>query len=307
MAAGVTGLTVGLWIGRSFWTRPHGLLRLRLRLLSTMCRRFVLSNVSVPVALLPPSTRSQLPAADDEGLVQCTVGIESGCICEVTSPESSAAWAIDGHGALLMACFTDAHTHLMKTHTHPRTRNLTGSISDALTVELDDQPRWAACACCRPIAFGGGGAADVDPATSPCQKATDLLRRMDFALATAYHHGTRAIRTHLDGTNHPSDAKLRATVYAAYDTCRAKWSSLGLHIVTSKTPIPRASPCQSPLLCAAAHASFCRVLYVRASPPDSKVWLTCTCHCGAMKLWLAGMWQRQLCTRASSWAPIVAT
>jgi cytosine deaminase len=56
-----------------------------------------------------------------------------------------------------------------------------------------------------------------------------VVRRMDFALASAFHHGTRAIRTHLDGTNSP-DPNIRATVYAAFSVCRRKWSARGMQV-----------------------------------------------------------------------------
>ena len=52
---------------------------------------------------------------------------------------------------------------------------------------------------------------------------------MDFGLASAYHHGTRAIRTHLDGTN-SSDGKTRATVYDAFQTLRKKYAAKGLEV-----------------------------------------------------------------------------
>lgn len=96
---------------------------------------------------------------------------------------------------------------------------------------------------------------DGDAETTPCPRATDVVRRMDFAVASAYHHGTRAMRTHLDGTNSP-DAKLRATVYRAFrgqltdgsspdlarnvlsqsdvrirlPDCRARWAAKGMHL-----------------------------------------------------------------------------
>ena len=226
------GAALGAWLGRG-----NALLRLRLRLAAALARTVVLSNVRVPLSLLPPESRERL-AVDAEGLVLCDVSLTDGTICGVGPPASSPASGlttatVDGGGAVLVACWADAHTHLVKTHAHPRTRNPTGSISDALAVECEDQPRWAACPCCRPIAFGGGGAktatADGDVACVPCPRATDVERRMEFAIASAYHHGTRAMRTHLDGTNSP-DPKLRATVYAAFAACRARWAARGLEL-----------------------------------------------------------------------------
>ena len=219
----VAGVALGRWLGRR-----HSLLKLRLAL-STAKR---LSNVRVPVALLPHNSGL---SADAEGLILCDVAIDSqGKISAVKAATGKASiGAIDCGGAVLVSCFTDAHTHMVKTHAHPRTRNPTGSVSDALAIELEDQPRWAACPCCRPLAFAAGGAAnanaDADESCVPCPKATDVLRRMDFALASAYHHGTRAVRTHLDGTSVP-DAKTRATVYAAFAANRTKWGRRGLEV-----------------------------------------------------------------------------
>eukprot|EP00908_Phaeocystis_cordata_P011126 Transcript_21967.p1 GENE.Transcript_21967~~Transcript_21967.p1 ORF type:complete len:562 (-),score=158.88 Transcript_21967:999-2684(-) len=231
VAAGVAaGVALGRWLGGS-----NAWLRLRLQLGSMTARTVVLANVRVPFTLLPASTRKQLQS-DEEGLVTCEVSIAGGAIASVDPVGTATAMAgarIDGCGSVLTACWVDAHTHMVKTHAHPRTRNPTGSISDALCVEMEDQPRWAACPCCRPIAFKGGGSStaglDKDDSCVPCPRADDVVRRMDFAVASAYHHGARAVRTHLDGTNAP-DAKLRATVYAAFAKCRAKWAARGVEM-----------------------------------------------------------------------------
>ena len=214
------GVALGAYLTKKIISaRRHTILRLRLKLFGGT---FNLANARVPLALLPPSTRNQLPAADAEGLVACDVRVANGKIASVTQTTSS------GLGWILTACWADSHTHLVKTQAHGRTRNPTGSISDALASEVLDQPRWAACPCCRPIAFKGGGeCGDVDKSCVPCPKADDIIRRMDFSIACAYHHGTRAIRTHLDGCNAP-DAKLRATVYAAFAACRKKWAAKGM-------------------------------------------------------------------------------
>ena len=233
LATAAVGAAVGVIIGR--WCgSPHALLRLRLRLARSS---FIMGNVHVPSALLPSSLSPTL-LPDSEGLVRCDVCVERGKIVAVTprsdpTPRRMRGGEIDMKGAVVVACWADAHTHMVKTHGHPRSRNPTGSISDALATEVDDQPRWAACRCCRPIAFGRGGAAsaaaDNDDACVPCPNARDVERRMEFALASAYHHGTRAVRTHLDGTA-AEDAKTRATVYAAFRACRARWAPRGLAV-----------------------------------------------------------------------------
>ena len=201
LTAGLTaavGVAFGLWFGRT----RHALLKLRLSLSAS--KR--LANVHVPVALLSQQSVDSGLSADAEGLVSCDVVIDGFGNISAIEPATgkSSVGAVDCGGAVLVSCFSDAHTHMVKTHAHPRTRNPTGSISDALAIELEDQPRWAACPCCRPLAFAAGGAAnataDADESCVPCPKATDVLRRMDFALASAFHHGTRAVRTHVSRT-----------------------------------------------------------------------------------------------------------
>lgn len=87
--------------------------------------------------------------------------------------------AVDMGGALVLPAFTDMHTHLDKGHTSPRAPNPDGTFASALaTVGADRAANWS---------------------------AGDVRARMDFALRSAYAHGTRAIRTHLDSIP-PQDA-----------------------------------------------------------------------------------------------------
>ena len=118
------GVALGAYLTKKIISaRRHTILRLRLKLFGGT---FNLANARVPLALLPPSTRNQLPAADAEGLVACDVRVANGKIASVTQTTSS------GLGWILTACWADSHTHLVKTQAHGRTRNPTGSISDAL-------------------------------------------------------------------------------------------------------------------------------------------------------------------------------
>jgi cytosine deaminase len=105
---------------------------------------------------------------------------------------------IDCHQAIVVPCFVDAHTHLIKTQTVPRNRNRSGTIQEALTVaEVADRPNW--------------------------KTPDDVLRRIHFAAACAVHHGTRAIRTHLDGCEDP---ETRDAVYAAFDAIRDAYAQV---------------------------------------------------------------------------------
>ena len=82
------------------------------------------------------------------------------------------AAAIDLKGRIVLPCFVDCHTHIDKGHIWPRKPNPDGSFMGALNAAgADRAARW---------------------------NADDVARRMDFSLRSAYAHGTKALRTHLD-------------------------------------------------------------------------------------------------------------
>jgi cytosine/creatinine deaminase len=89
------------------------------------------------------------------------------------------AQGIDMAGAMVLPAFIDMHTHLDKGHIWGRSPNPDGTFLGALTATgLDRTEHWS---------------------------TEDVRRRMDFALRSAFAHGTRAIRTHLDAIP-PQDA-----------------------------------------------------------------------------------------------------
>jgi cytosine/creatinine deaminase len=101
--------------------------------------------------------------------------------------------AIDMAGAMVLPAFIDMHTHLDKGHIWPRSPNPDGSFLGALgAAGADSQRYWT---------------------------AGDVRRRMDFALRTAFAHGTRAIRTHLDSAP-PQDA----ISWPLFTEIRAEWA-----------------------------------------------------------------------------------
>ena len=137
---------------------------------------FTLRNATVPAWLL----------GRPGDLARCDLAVADGRIVTAapTGPD------IDLRGAMVFPAFVDMHTHLDKGHIWRRQPNPDGTFAGALeAVRADSGTRWS---------------------------AGDLRRRMDFGLRTAFAHGTRAIRTHLDtfppqdGVTWPLFAELRA-------------------------------------------------------------------------------------------------
>jgi cytosine deaminase len=100
---------------------------------------------------------------------------------------------VDMGGAMVLPCFVDMHTHLDKGHIWPRAANPDGTFMGALTtVGRDRAANWS---------------------------AEDVRARMTFGLRSAYAHGTRAIRTHLDSLA-PQDA----ISFGVFREVRAEWA-----------------------------------------------------------------------------------
>ncbi len=126
---------------------------------------YVLRNLTTPACLL----------GQPGDLIPLTLVVEGGRIAQ---PRAGLA-EVDMQGAMVFPAFTDMHTHLDKGHIWPRSPNPDGTFMGALTtVGADRAAHWS---------------------------AEDLRARMDFALRSAFAHGTRAIRTHLDSLP-PQDA-----------------------------------------------------------------------------------------------------
>ena len=113
-AAAAAAVAAGVVVGKAL-AQEDALLRLRLRLAQFVRGRYTLRDVRIPESLLPIELRG---AADAEGLVACDVAIKHGLIDEVAPPKSLRG--IDCNGCLVVACFSDSHTHLVKTvsYTH---------------------------------------------------------------------------------------------------------------------------------------------------------------------------------------------
>ncbi|AGT07233.1 cytosine deaminase [Paracoccus aminophilus] len=100
---------------------------------------------------------------------------------------------VEMNRAMVFPAFIDMHTHLDKGHIWPRASNPDGSFMGALTtVDADRTANWS---------------------------GADVRARMDFALRSAYAHGTRAIRTHLDAI--PPQAEIS---FGEFVKLREEWA-----------------------------------------------------------------------------------
>ncbi len=122
----------------------------------------------------------------DGDLVATDLHIDDGVITDVPGERT------DMKRAIVLPCFTDMHVHLDKGHIWPRAANPDGTFMGALTTVRADHANWS---------------------------AADLRPRMEFGLACAYAHGTRAIRTHLDSI--PPQPQITWPLFAEL---RAAWA-----------------------------------------------------------------------------------
>lgn len=146
----------------------------------------------VPVALLPPGFAAPLDPDDPAAL--CDIALRDGKIGLVSLAAATplAPGEFDAAGRLVFPAFVEAHTHLDKAHTWCRAPNRTGTFMDALTTLARDKPH---------------------------QTPADLRLRADFALRSAWAHGTRVVRTHVD-----SDLAAAEHRHAVMAELRAAWS-----------------------------------------------------------------------------------
>ncbi len=136
-------------------------------------RRWKVAGARVPACLLEASSGPP----DRENLVSVDLTVEGDRIAAIepagTTPRDPAAPVLERPG-LALPCLVDAHTHIDKGHISPRAPNCSGSHREAVeAVPADRAAHWT---------------------------AADVRARMEFALQSAYAHGTRALRTHIDSS-----------------------------------------------------------------------------------------------------------
>ncbi|UVK47660.1 cytosine deaminase [Mesorhizobium sp. AR07] len=152
--------------------------------------QFLLANVRVHASVTPGFTA----AFDSDGFALANIAVADGRVSSITAHGRSKApvEAIDFGGRIILPCFVDCHTHIDKGHIWPRKPNPDGTFMGALNAAGADRvARWS---------------------------AEDLARRMDFSLRSAYAHGTRALRTHLD-----SVAPQEEISWPVFETMREAW------------------------------------------------------------------------------------
>ncbi len=149
--------------------------------------RYVLRNARLPAAVLDGPLSGALVRRD--------IVLSDGKVEAVLQPGEAAAGlpAHDCDGGLVLPAFVDVHTHLDKGHIWPRRPNPDGTWMNALlSVAADREANWS---------------------------ASDVERRMDFALRCAYAHGTAAIRTHLDSI--PPQHEI---TWEVFEAVRERWA-----------------------------------------------------------------------------------
>ncbi|TIP36638.1 MAG: cytosine deaminase, partial [Mesorhizobium sp.] len=152
--------------------------------------RYQLANVRVHQSLTPGLAAS----FDADGFALADIAVADGKIASIIAHGKAEPPfdAIDLGGRIVLPCFVDCHTHIDKGHIWPRKPNPDGTFIGALNATAADRTaRWS---------------------------AEDVARRMDFSLRSAYAHGTRALRTHLD-----SVAPQEEISWPVFETMREKW------------------------------------------------------------------------------------
>ena len=149
-----------------------------------------LANVRLHASLTP----GLVAAYDSDGFALADIAVADGKIAGIIAHGKSRAPSdtIDLGGRIVLPCFVDCHTHIDKGHIWPRKPNPDGTFMGALNATgADRAARWS---------------------------AEDVARRMDFSLRSAYAHGTRALRTHLDSV--PPQEEIS---WPVFETMRDRW------------------------------------------------------------------------------------
>lgn len=150
----------------------------------------VLTNATVPACVLGSGA-----TGDSAELIAADLEIAGGRLVGLRPAGSHVGsdHVFDLDGGMVLPTLVDLHTHLDKGHIWPRKPNPDGQFQGALTaVGEDREANWS---------------------------AEDVRARMEFALKSAYAHGTSAIRTHLD-----SLPPQESVSWPLFEEIRAEWA-----------------------------------------------------------------------------------
>lgn len=154
---------------------------------------FWLRQVSLPASLT--EGEGIVPSSRGDHLIRAAMLIRDGLIARIVAEpvvQEDGLPAVDCAGKIILPRLVDIHTHLDKGHVFARAPNPDGTFFGALTtVAADREKNWS---------------------------SEDVAKRMDFALRSALHHGTGAIRTHLD-----SLGKQSAISWPVFNEMRQEW------------------------------------------------------------------------------------
>jgi cytosine/creatinine deaminase len=160
---------------------------------------YVLTHARVPSVLMAPGliagTRPAIANAD--GTIDCDIAVMNGRILAIAPAGSLPGEPrVDLQQGLVLPRFVDAHTHIDK-----------GQI-------------WARVvgAATSPDGTHQGARDAVMADRSKNWSADDVRTRMDFALRSAYAHGTGALRTHLDSIGPQAGIS-----WPVFDEMRVEW------------------------------------------------------------------------------------
>jgi len=163
-----------------------------------------LRDARAPAVLMPAPPGPE----DREGLIRFDLRLEGGRIAAIgplgTAPDN--APSLDG--GQVWPGFVDTHTHLDKCQIWSRAPNPDGSFAGAVaSVTADRAAHWA---------------------------EAEMEARADFALRSAFAHGTTAIRTHLD-----SYLPLARMTWRLFARLRAQWAGRITLQLCSIAPLER--------------------------------------------------------------------
>jgi len=137
-------------------------------------------HARVPLACLPTPLNEPTgaPGAEIEPWRECDIAVEGNRIVSVKDSSSTSDGSTffstkvtDLGGQLVFPGLLEVHTHLDKCHTWDRSPGVHSDFWESLHILCADSANWS---------------------------EEDVYRRADFALRTAWAHGTNALRSHID-------------------------------------------------------------------------------------------------------------